>query len=74
MLTLILFSQDDLLAELEELEQEGLDEQLLNVGGVTDNLPDIPTAEPEARVKPAPARAKPVEEDDDMRELEMWAS
>jgi len=68
--------EDDLLAELEELEQEGLDEQLLNVGGTVDSLPDIPTAEPESRVKPAaPARAARVQEDDDdMRELEAWAS
>lgn len=39
--------QDDLMAELEELEQENLDEQLLEVTGpATDNLPSVPTAEP----------------------------
>jgi charged multivesicular body protein 4 len=35
------------MAELEELEQEELDEQLLEVTGPsTDNLPSVPTAEP----------------------------
>lgn len=35
------------MAELEELEQEDLDEQLLDVEGpATDNLPSVPTAEP----------------------------
>lgn len=35
------------MAELEELEQENLDEQLLEVTGpATDNLPSVPTAEP----------------------------
>ncbi len=44
------FVQDDLMAELEELEQEELDEALLEVHGpATDNLPSVPTAEP---VKP----------------------
>lgn len=37
--------QDDLLAELEELEQEDLDRQLLEVGG-SEELPNVPTAEP----------------------------
>ena len=35
------------MAELEELEQETLDEQLLEVGGpTTDQLPNVPQAEP----------------------------
>ena len=39
--------QDDLLAELEELEQEALDEQLLEVGPAAGvELPSVPTAEP----------------------------
>jgi len=58
---------DDLMAELEELEQEDLDEQLLEVGPATDQLPSVPSTEPVA-----PAKSKT--EDDDMRELEMWAS
>jgi len=38
-----------LLAELEELEQEALDEQLLEVGpAAAAELPSVPTAEPVA--------------------------
>ncbi|XP_064097838.1 LOW QUALITY PROTEIN: charged multivesicular body protein 4b-like [Macrobrachium nipponense] len=62
--------EDDLLAELEELEQEALDEKLLETGGaVTDELPDVPTAVPSQ-----PAKQKKQEEDDDMAELAAWAS
>ena len=64
--------EDDLMAELEELEQETLDEQLLEVGGpATDNLPAVPQAEPARPAQPSKAK---VQEDDDMKELEMWAS
>ena len=39
--------QDELLAELEEMEEEELNRQLLDVGGsVTDELPSVPSAEP----------------------------
>ncbi|XP_074646307.1 charged multivesicular body protein 4b-like [Tubulanus polymorphus] len=61
--------EDELNAELEELEQEELDEQLLNVGGTVDvdELPAIPSSD-----IPVPSKAKA--EDDDLRELEAWAS
>uniref|UniRef100_A0A0B6ZCZ9 Uncharacterized protein n=1 Tax=Arion vulgaris TaxID=1028688 RepID=A0A0B6ZCZ9_9EUPU len=59
---------DDLLAELEELEQEELDRQLLNVHEPQHDLPSVPTSEPHS------AKSLAVVEDDDMRELEMWAS
>ena len=36
--------KDELNAELEELEQEGLDEQLLDVAG-TAGLPSVPVSE-----------------------------
>uniref|UniRef100_A0A2C9KH19 Charged multivesicular body protein 4b n=1 Tax=Biomphalaria glabrata TaxID=6526 RepID=A0A2C9KH19_BIOGL len=49
--------EDDLLAELEELEQEELDRQLLDVEG-TEHLPSVPTAEPSDSRKAAPARSK----------------
>merc|ERR1719414_135151 len=63
--------EDDLMAELEELEQETLDEQLLDVGGpIGDDLPSVPTAEP---VAPSTSN-KSKTEDDEMAELEMWAS
>ena len=43
--TMVLFLlQDELNAELEELEQEGLDESLLQVGG-TAGLPEVPVAD-----------------------------
>lgn len=62
--------EDELLKELEELEQEELDQQLLDVEGPsTDKLPSPPSAEP-AR----PAKAKAIEEDEDMKALAAWAS
>jgi len=62
--------EDDLMAELEELEQEDLDSQLLEVGGpATEDLPSVPTAEPVA-----PSRPKAKAEDDEMAELAAWAS
>lgn len=61
--------EDELMAELEELEQEELDEKLLDVGPIADNLPSVPTAEP-AGSRKVPA----VEEDDELKELEAWAS
>lgn len=57
--------EDDLLAELEELEQEDLDRELLDVGPAPSDLPEVPTATPAA-----PAAAK--DDDDEMRELENW--
>ncbi|XP_015586240.1 charged multivesicular body protein 4c [Cephus cinctus] len=65
--------EDELERELEELEQEELDKELLGVG-TGENLPAVPaTAEP---VAPAKARSKPKakEEDEDLKELEAWAS
>ncbi|KAK2193602.1 hypothetical protein NP493_11g07038 [Ridgeia piscesae] len=62
--------EDDLLAELEELEQEALDEQLLEVGpAAAAELPSVPTAEP---VAPRTEKAKA--EEDEMKELAQWAS
>lgn len=65
--------EDDLLAELEELEQEDLDEQLLKVNPTpATDLPEVPQGEPAraSRAKPAPAQ----KDDDDMAELEAWAA
>jgi len=59
--------EDELEKELEELEQESLENELLKVG--PENLPAVPQGEV---VKPKPA--KKVEDDDDMKELEAWAS
>ncbi|KAJ8302808.1 hypothetical protein KUTeg_019204 [Tegillarca granosa] len=65
--------EDDLLAELEELEQEELDKRLLDVGPspVMDELPSVPTAEPAAA---ASTSRRAQEEDDEMNELAAWAS
>jgi len=59
---------EELENELEELEQQGLEEDLIGVPS-TDQLPSVPAGEV---VKPKPARK--VEDDDDMRQLEAWAS
>lgn len=62
--------EDELLAELEELEQEELDKQLLDTPSA--KLPDVPVAEPP---RPASkAKAKVPDMDADLRELEEWAS
>jgi charged multivesicular body protein 4 len=61
---------DDLLKELEDLEQEELEKELINVGPAIDNLPSVPAAQPAAAARAKPSAA----EDDEMKELEMWAS
>merc|ERR1712241_22858 len=71
------FDEDELEAELNELEMEGdmeeqqkLEAELLDVG-VTDDLPEIPQTEP-AVAKPAAApqkKKKPKKKDPDMAEL-----
>jgi len=63
--------EDELMAELADLDQEELDEKLLDIGPAADSLPSVP------KTVPVPvSRAKPaaVNDDDDMRELEAWAS
>lgn len=63
------YDEDELLNELEELEQEGLDEDLLKIVAPT-SLPNVPATELPA----APAKSKAKQEDDDLRELEAWAN
>jgi len=61
---------DELLAELEELEQEQVEEKLLNVGpAASDTLPAVPQ-DP----VPASVAKKKTQEDDDLAELAQWAS
>ncbi|XP_032897628.1 charged multivesicular body protein 4b isoform X2 [Amblyraja radiata] len=64
------FDEDDLMAELEELEQEELDKNLLEIGEAENvPLPNVPsTSLPERPAK------KKEEDDDDMRDLEEWAA
>nr|XP_033770674.1 charged multivesicular body protein 4b [Geotrypetes seraphini] len=65
------FDEDELMAELEELEQEELDKNLLEIQGPeTVTLPNVPSVSLPAK----PAKKKEEEEDDDMKELENWAS
>merc|ERR1712227_541115 len=62
--------EDDLLAELEEMEQEQLDAELLDVTPAPqDTLPNLPT--PSSQI---PTSSKAQEEDDEMAELAQWAS
>ncbi|XP_069508251.1 charged multivesicular body protein 4b [Ambystoma mexicanum] len=61
---------DELLAELEELEQEELDKNLLDIRGPeTVPLPNVPSVS----LPTKPVKKKQEEEDDDMKELEAWA-
>jgi len=65
--------EDDLLAELEELEQQDLEEKLLDVGPTVDQLPSVPAAPvPSSRVPAAKVSSKA--DDDEMNELAAWAS
>uniref|UniRef100_A0A667Y571 Charged multivesicular body protein 4b-like n=1 Tax=Myripristis murdjan TaxID=586833 RepID=A0A667Y571_9TELE len=64
------YDEDELMAELEELEQEELDKNLLEIGGTEDvTLPSVPSTSLPSR----PAK-KEEEEDDDMADLQAWAS
>lgn len=65
--------EDDLMAELEELEQEALDEELVKVGPAYDHLPSVPD-QPLTDPVAAKSSAKASNDDNDVRELEMWAS
>ncbi|CAN9512630.1 unnamed protein product [Ophioblennius macclurei] len=65
------FDEDELMAELEELEQEELDKNLLEIGGTEDvPLPSVPSTSLPSR----PARKKEEEDEDDMADLEAWAA
>lgn len=63
--------EDELNAELEELEQEGLDEKMIAIEQPP-ALPDVPSSLPQP--SSSKTKDKPVEEDDDMAALEAWAS
>ncbi|XP_019405307.1 PREDICTED: charged multivesicular body protein 4c [Crocodylus porosus] len=60
------FDEDELMAELEELEQEDLNDKMSNV-----RLPSVPSTLLPSR--PASSR-KRVEDDDGMKQLAAWAS
>lgn len=65
--------EDELTRELEELETEELEKGLIDVPGPT-KLPAIPTELDEEEKTKVKKPAKKVEDDDDMKELEAWAS
>uniref|UniRef100_A0A3Q3WZP1 Charged multivesicular body protein 4B n=1 Tax=Mola mola TaxID=94237 RepID=A0A3Q3WZP1_MOLML len=66
------YDEDELLAELEEMEQEELDKDLLEVEGpATVPLPSVPSTSLPSR----PAKKKEEEEDEDgMADLQAWAA
>ncbi|KAK1786958.1 hypothetical protein P4O66_017333 [Electrophorus voltai] len=63
------FDEDELLAELEELEQEELDNNLLEIGGPeTVPLPNVPSVPVPAK----PVKKREEEDEDEMAELKAW--
>ncbi|EHB01654.1 Charged multivesicular body protein 4b [Heterocephalus glaber] len=63
------FDEDELMAELEEPEQEELDKNLLEISGPeTVPLPNVPSI-----ALPSKPTKKKEEEDENMKELENWA-
>ncbi|RVE72435.1 hypothetical protein OJAV_G00042400 [Oryzias javanicus] len=65
------YDEDELLAELEDLEQEELDRNLLEVRGAEDvPLPSVPSTSLPSK----PAKKKQEEDEDDMADLEAWAA
>ncbi|XP_061543712.1 charged multivesicular body protein 4b-like [Phycodurus eques] len=63
--------EDELMAELEELEQEELDRNLLEVEGTPDvTLPSVPSVSLPSR----PAKKREEEDEADMADLEAWAT
>jgi charged multivesicular body protein 4 len=67
--------EDELMAELEAMQEQDLENKLLDVGGSSvaalDKLPAAPSAEPR---QPERQRNKQQEEEDQMKELAEWAS
>ncbi|XP_057673917.1 charged multivesicular body protein 4b isoform X2 [Corythoichthys intestinalis] len=59
--------EDELLAELEELEQEELDKNLLDVGAENVPLPNVPSTS-----LPSRPAAKKEDDEDDMGDLKRW--
>ncbi|KAF1373115.1 hypothetical protein PFLUV_G00256970 [Perca fluviatilis] len=65
------FDEDELMAELAELEQEELEDSMKSMGG----LPSVPSSKlPSARPSHRATTKKRVEDDDDMRMLASWAT
>ncbi|XP_059183119.1 charged multivesicular body protein 4c [Centropristis striata] len=65
------YDEDELMAELEELEQEDMEENMKSMGG----LPSVPSSRlPSAPTSHRATTKKRVEDDDDMRMLASWGT
>ncbi|XP_019721831.1 charged multivesicular body protein 4c-like [Hippocampus comes] len=68
------YDEDELLAELEELEQEDMEDNLRSMGG----LPSVPSARlpsaPSGRVAHRATARRRGEDEEDMRMLASWGS
>ncbi|XP_061778208.1 charged multivesicular body protein 4c [Nerophis ophidion] len=64
------FDEDELLAELEELEQEQMDDSMKSMGG----LPSVPSGRLPSASTSYRATTKRREDEDDMRMLASWAT
>ncbi|KAF7213434.1 charged multivesicular body protein 4c [Nothobranchius furzeri] len=65
------FDEDELLAELEELEQQELEDKMKRMGG----LPSVPSSKlPSTHPKQQGTTRRRVEEEDDMHMLASWAT
>ncbi|KAM8830084.1 charged multivesicular body protein 4b-like [Synchiropus splendidus] len=62
------FDDDDLLAELDELEQEEMEKNLLDIGPENVQLPNVPSTSLPSRP------AKKDEDEDGMEDLQRWAT
>uniref|UniRef100_A0A493T8U8 Charged multivesicular body protein 4B n=1 Tax=Anas platyrhynchos platyrhynchos TaxID=8840 RepID=A0A493T8U8_ANAPP len=68
------FDEDELMAELEELEQEELDKNLLEISGPeTVPLPNVPSIAIPSKPGRIVAKKREEEEDEDMKQLVAWA-
>ncbi|KAI5632261.1 snf7 domain-containing protein [Phthorimaea operculella] len=65
--------EDELEKELEELEQEDLDKEMLGINVPNVPLPDVPAGEL-VRDKPKPSKSKQADDDDDLAQLQSWAT
>lgn len=66
------YDEDELMAELEDLEQEELDKNLLEIKGAEEHVP-LPSV-PSTSLPSGPAKKKVEEDEDDMADLEAWAA
>jgi len=62
-----------LFAELEDLEQEELDQNIINSGATSVPAQSLPTV-PSTQLPSVPARPQQTKEDDDLAELENWVA